>query len=59
MASEKKSSFLKIKCSDCGNEQITFRKSSSKVSCLVCGSILVEPQGGCATFKGEVIEEVA
>ncbi len=56
---EEKASFVKVKCADCGNEQTTFRKSSCQVSCLVCGSILVEPTGGIARFKGEIIEEVA
>lgn len=53
------SSFVKVKCEDCGNEQITFRKASSVVDCNVCGGLLVEPTGGIADFKGEVegIEE--
>ena len=55
----KKASFVKVKCGDCGNEQIAFKKSSTRVSCHVCGSLLVEPKGGCASFKGEITEEVA
>lgn len=54
-----KSSFIKVKCTDCGNEQITFKKSSSLVSCLVCGSLVSEPTGGICKVKGELIEEVA
>lgn len=56
--SEEKKSFVKVKCSDCGNEQIVFRKPTSEVSCQVCGSPLAEPTGGYAEFKGELIEEV-
>lgn len=51
-------SFVKLKCVDCGNEQITFSKASSVVNCEVCGTILAEPTGGIAEFKGEIIEEV-
>ncbi len=54
----KDKSFVKVKCTDCGNEQLTFKKSSTKVSCLVCGSVLVIPGGGHASFKGEIVEEV-
>ncbi len=56
--SDEKSSFLKVKCADCGNEQVTFRRASSTVNCNICGSILAEPTGGRAEIKGEVVEEV-
>lgn len=52
-----KSKFLKVKCPDCGNEQIVFEKSSNLVNCLVCGSILAKPTGGKSKIKGEVIGE--
>ena len=48
--------FLKIKCADCGNEQITFKKAATTVTCHVCGATLVKPKGGNAEIKGEVIE---
>ncbi|MEF8874002.1 MAG: 30S ribosomal protein S27e [Candidatus Thermoplasmatota archaeon] len=54
--SEKK--FLRIKCADCENEQITFKRLSSEVDCMVCGAKLAEPTGGRAEFKGEIIEEL-
>ncbi|MFP3871488.1 MAG: 30S ribosomal protein S27e [Candidatus Natronoplasma sp.] len=50
--------FVKIKCSDCENEQITFKRLSSEVECLVCGAQLAKPTGGRAEFKGEIIEEI-
>lgn len=55
---EKKSSFIKVKCADCSNEQITFRKSAMEVKCLVCGAKLSDPTGGFADLKGELVEEV-
>ncbi len=56
MPDEKK--FIKIKCSDCENEQVTFKKASSVVECLVCGAPLVKPTGGYAELNGEIIEEL-
>jgi len=43
-----KSKFLKVKCPDCGTEQIIFSKAAHKVYCLVCGKLLAEPTGGDA-----------
>ena len=50
--------FIKIKCPDCANEQIAFRKAATKVTCNVCGSTLVVPKGGVGEIKGEVLEVV-
>ena len=33
--------FIKIKCPDCANEQIAFRKAATKVTCHVCGATLI------------------
>lgn len=48
--------FVKIKCADCGNEQVTFSKAATTVTCNVCGATLVKPRGGKADIKGEVVE---
>ncbi|MBS3790464.1 MAG: 30S ribosomal protein S27e [Candidatus Thermoplasmatota archaeon] len=53
-----KKKFVRIKCSDCENEQITFRHVSSKVECMVCGAPLAEPTGGYSEFNGEIVEEL-
>ncbi|MCL1810821.1 MAG: 30S ribosomal protein S27e [Methanomassiliicoccaceae archaeon] len=50
--------FLKVKCPDCGNEQIVFRKAATRVNCHVCGSTLAVPKGGNAEIKGEIVEVV-
>ena len=50
--------FVKVKCPDCGNEQIVFRKTATKVTCHVCNSVLVVPKGGVGEIKGEVTEVV-
>jgi|TARA_B100001971_G_scaffold208097_1_gene229348 small subunit ribosomal protein S27e len=53
---EPTSKFIKIRCPKCKNEQIMFGKASSKVSCLVCGKILVEPTGGKSKVKARILE---
>ncbi|RLG92171.1 MAG: 30S ribosomal protein S27e [Candidatus Hecatellales archaeon] len=53
-----RSNFIKVKCPECGNEQITFNKAAMKVKCNVCGAVLVEPSGGKAIVKGGVVEEL-
>ncbi|MCE5296706.1 MAG: 30S ribosomal protein S27e [Euryarchaeota archaeon] len=50
--------FVKIKCADCGNEQIAFKKPASNVTCHVCGSTLIKPLGGQGEIKGQLLEVV-
>jgi small subunit ribosomal protein S27e len=50
------SKFIKVRCKDCENEQILFNKSSSIVSCHICGSKLALPKGGKADIHGEILE---
>ena len=50
--------FLKVKCEDCGGEQIVFDRAASTVACLVCGATLSRPTGGLAEIEGEVLGAV-
>jgi small subunit ribosomal protein S27e len=50
-----KSSFVRVKCLKCGNEQVFFSHATNKVNCNVCGIELAEPSGGKAKIKGEVV----
>jgi small subunit ribosomal protein S27e len=50
-----RSSFIRVKCSKCGNEQIVFGSAVNKVNCNVCGTELAEPSSGKARIKGEVV----
>ena len=50
-----RSSFIRVKCLKCGNEQIVFSSAVNKVNCNVCGTELAEPSGGKARIKGETI----
>ena len=49
-----RSKFLRIKCPDCGNEQLVFSHATTTVHCNVCGAILAEPSGRKVTVKGEI-----
>ena len=50
-----RSSFVRVKCPKCGNEQIIFSSAVNKVNCNVCGTELAEPSGGKAKIKGEIV----
>jgi small subunit ribosomal protein S27e len=50
-----RSSFVRVKCLKCGNEQIVFSNAVNKVTCNVCGTGLAEPSGGKAKIKGEIV----
>ncbi len=50
-----RSSFLRVKCLKCGNEQLVFSNATNKVVCNVCGETLAEPSGGKAKINGEVL----
>jgi len=56
MIQESNSRFVKIRCTKCKNEQVTFGKSSTKVKCLVCAQELVEPTGGKSKIKARILE---
>jgi small subunit ribosomal protein S27e len=51
--------FIKVKCPDCGNEQIIFERPATVVKCNACGAVLAEPRGGKAIIKGEKTEEIS
>ena len=53
-----KSRFIKVKCNDCGNEQIIFGCASSVVRCLVCEGVLARPTGGKCTICTQIISLV-
>ncbi|MEM4246224.1 MAG: 30S ribosomal protein S27e [Candidatus Bathyarchaeia archaeon] len=50
--------FLRVKCRNCGNEQILFDRASTSVKCAVCDETLAMPTGGKATIHGEVVQEL-
>lgn len=51
-----KSRFLKVKCGDCGNEQVIFGASASKsIKCLVCEKPMAESTGGKTRVKTQIL----
>ncbi len=50
-----RSKFLRVKCPDCGNEQIVFSHATNVAHCNICGATLAEPSGGKAEIKGEIV----
>jgi len=53
-----KSKFVKVKCEDCGNEQVVFNKPSTNVKCMVCGKTLVDCKGGLGDIKANIVAEL-
>ena len=53
-----RSKFFRVRCPDCGNEQVVFSNATDTVNCNVCGAILAEPTGGKIALKGEVVAEL-
>lgn len=43
--------FLRVRCTDCGNEQLVYSHASTPVKCQVCGKTLAVPRGGKAELK--------
>ena len=50
-----RSSFVRVKCLKCGNEQVVFSSAVNKVNCNVCGIELAAPSSGKARIKGEIV----
>jgi small subunit ribosomal protein S27e len=50
------SKFVKVRCTDCKNEQIIFGKPATKIGCLVCNTILADPTGGKGKIKTQILE---
>ncbi len=57
-AKREMSAFVKVKCNDCGNEQVIFGKASTTVKCPVCSSTLATPTGGQAKLNAKVVRKI-
>jgi small subunit ribosomal protein S27e len=51
-----KSRFLRVKCLNCGNQQIVFGCAATDVECLVCGKTLLQSTGGKARILTKILE---
>ena len=50
------SRFLRVKCLNCGNQQIIFGCAATDVNCLVCNKTLVQSTGGKARILTKILE---
>lgn len=50
------SRFLRVKCLNCGNQQIIFGCAAQDVECLVCGKTLLQSTGGKARILTKILE---
>ncbi|WP_054842480.1 30S ribosomal protein S27e [Vulcanisaeta distributa] len=53
-----RSRFLRVRCNNCGNEQVVFDRPAMVVRCLVCGNVLIEPTGGKGRIVGATVVAV-
>jgi small subunit ribosomal protein S27e len=56
---EPKSKFVRVKCPNCGNEQVIFSHATFPVRCLSCGTQITYPTGGKAKIVGEIIRDMS
>ncbi len=50
-------SFIKVSCNDCAGEAIIFSRSTTVVSCGICGATLTNSSGGKANLVGCTVLE--
>ncbi|MBI4018534.1 MAG: 30S ribosomal protein S27e [Candidatus Aenigmarchaeota archaeon] len=50
---QERSTFMRVKCKKCKNEQVVFSKPAVQVRCLVCGAVFLEPRGGRANLSDD------
>ncbi|UCH31483.1 MAG: 30S ribosomal protein S27e [Candidatus Bathyarchaeota archaeon] len=49
-----RSYFLRVRCPDCGNEQLVYSNPTNIVKCNICKTTLAKPTGGKAKINGEI-----
>ena len=53
-----RSTFLQVKCPDCGEERVLFSNSAKDIGCRGCGRKLAESRGGKAIVLAQVIKKL-
>ena len=51
-----KSSFQKIKCGECDEEQVVFSHNTTEVICNSCGNVLAMTTGSKSRIHGKISE---
>ncbi len=54
-----KSKFLRVQCTECGNEQTVFSSVASVVKCTICGKELAVPTGGKSKILSDKVKEIS
>ena len=52
------SSFILVKCPDCGEERVLFSSSTMEVTCKGCGRLLAENTGGKVKLQAPLIKRL-
>ncbi|MFQ5762141.1 MAG: 30S ribosomal protein S27e [Candidatus Bathyarchaeia archaeon] len=50
-----RSVFYRVKCPECGNEQVAFDRAGTIIKCNVCSAELGQPAGGKTKWKASVV----
>ena len=53
-----RSTFIQVKCPDCGEERIVFSNSAKDVGCRGCGRKLAESRGGKAVVLAQITKKL-
>ncbi len=53
-----RSSFLLVKCPNCGAERVVFSHTKVVIKCPNCGAELARPTGGRAEILGEIVKRL-
>ena len=53
-----RSTFLQVKCPDCGEERTIFSNSTKDVGCQGCGRKLAESRGGKAVVLAQIVKKL-
>lgn len=58
MSEKRRSKFLIVRCTECGNEQLIYSHASTAVRCQVCSKTLSIPRGGKAEVRATILGAV-
>jgi small subunit ribosomal protein S27e len=53
-----RSTFVLVKCPDCGEERIIFSNSSKDIGCRGCGRTLAESRGGKSVVLATLVRKL-
>ena len=53
-----RSSFVMVKCPDCGEERVVYSCTTKDVGCQGCGRKLAESKGGQAVLLAQVVKRL-